>query len=73
MRALNGNLPPLIAAVEEAVVAFLVVLLVNLVAFGFPPTVEALYISGITGGIWGLKTWAEARALHHQPPPGGTP
>ncbi len=71
MRALNGNLPPWIAVLEEAVVAFLIVLFVNLLAFGFPPSGEAVYISGITGGIWGLKTWVEARALHHQPPPGG--
>ncbi len=70
MRALNGNLLPWIATLEETLVAFGIVLLVNLLAFGFPPGAEAFYISAITGGIWGLKTWVEARALHHQPPPG---
>ena len=70
MRALNGIMPPWLAALEEALIAFLIVLLVNLLAFGFPPAPEAFYISGITGAIWGLKTWAEARGMHHQPPPG---
>ncbi len=71
MRALNGNLPPWIAVLEEVLVAFGIVLIVNLLVFGFPPTPEALYISGLTAALWGLKTWTEARALHHQPPPGG--
>lgn len=73
MRALNGIMPPWLAALEEALVAFAIVLMVNLLAFGFPPSIEAFYISGITGGIWGLKTWAEARGLQHQLPPGGAP
>lgn len=73
MRALNGSIPPWLAALEEALIAFATVTLVGLAAFGFPPTVEALYVAGITGGVWGLKTWAEARGLQHQPPPGGGP
>lgn len=72
MRALNGTLPSWLAALEEALVAFGIVLVVNLLAFGFPPAGEAFYISGLTGVAWGLKTWAEARALKlHLPPPGG--
>ena len=63
MRALNGILPPWAAALEEALVAFAIVLVVNLLAFGFPPSGEAFYVSGLSGVLWGLKTWAEARAL----------
>ena len=72
MRHLNGLMPPWLAALEEALVAFLIVLVVNLLAFGFPPGAEAFYVSGLSGVLWGLKTWAEARALNSiRPPPGG--
>ncbi len=70
MRALNGIMPPWLAALEEALVAFGIILVVNLLVFGFPPSGEAFYISGLTGVLWGLKTWAESRGMQHQPPPG---
>ena len=63
MRHLNGVLPTWLAALEETLVAFGIVLVVNLLVFGWPPSAEALYISGLSGVLWGLKTWTEARAL----------
>lgn len=65
MRTRNGEIPSWRAALEETAVAFGIVFLATMAAFGYPPTLASLYISGIAAGLWGLKTWAEARALHH--------
>ncbi len=67
MRELNGKMRPWMAALEESIVAFVIVFFMTMGAAGFawPPAAEILWASFGTGFVWGAKTWAEARALQH--------
>jgi len=50
-------------ALRDALVVFLLVLFTQLLAAGYPPSLEALYISGLTGGLQGIISYMHAMGI----------
>lgn len=50
-------------ALEDAIVTGLITLISGLLAGGYPPRPEILYISGLNAVLVGLYGWARARGI----------
>jgi len=50
-------------ALRDAVVVFLVVLVANLLKAGYPPTVEVLYTSVLSGVFMGIVSYMHALGI----------
>lgn len=50
-------------AVRDALVIFLLILFTQLLAYGYPPKLEVLYISVLTGGLQGLLSYMHALGI----------
>ena len=52
-----------VIALRDAFVVFLVVLITNLAAVGYPPTVEVLYTSTLAGLLIGIVSYMHALGI----------
>lgn len=50
-------------ALRDAFVVFLLILFTQLLAFGYPPQLEAIYISVLTGGLQGIISYMHALGI----------
>lgn len=58
--SINPEEPKAKIALRDAFVVFLLVLFTQLLAYGYPPQFEAVYISLLTGAIQGLISYMHA-------------
>lgn len=61
--SINPNESKAQIALRDALVVFLLILFTQMLAFGYPPKVETLYISFLTGGIQGLISYMHALGI----------
>ena len=61
--SINPNESKAKIALRDAFVVFLLVLFTQLLAYGYPPRVEALYVSILTGGIQALISYMHALGI----------
>lgn len=62
----NPNDSHLRCAVEDAVILGLITLVSGLLAKGYPPAMETLYMVGLNALLTGLYSWARARGIKHE-------
>lgn len=61
----NGKRKPWKIALEDALTVGALTLFTGLIAKGYPPTPEILYMTGLNAALTGLYGWVRARGIKH--------
>lgn len=59
----NPGKKPIIQALEDAGVIFGFTIVSSLIALGWPPCIEVLYVPALSAGLVGLVAYAKARDI----------